>query len=205
MAVSTRPGRRAVFLDKDGTLLQDVPYNVDPAKMRLMPGAGPALRSLAEAGYRLIVVTNQSGVARGYFPPTALRTVQWRLEELLAPFDVQLHGFHACVHHPAGVVAPYAQECECRKPKPGLLLAAAQDGIDLIESWMVGDILDDVEAGCRAGCRTILLDNGGETEWRPGECRTPSLVAGTLSEAADAILRTPEERKEARCEAIYSN
>lgn len=206
IAMNRRP---AVFLDKDGTLLEDVPYNVDPALMRLMPGVGRALRRLAAAGFALIVVSNQSGIARGYFPPTALRTVRWRLERLLEPFDVRLAGFHACLHHPDGIVAPYARECTCRKPKPGLLLQAAETvGIDLRESWMVGDILDDVEAGCRAGCRTVLLDGplvGGETEWLTGECRTPDFTAASLEAAADSILSSPEERKGAGCDAIYSN
>ena len=209
MAVSAANTRRGIFLDKDGTLLQDVPYNVDPEKMVLARGAGEALRRFAEEGYYLFVISNQSGVARGYFPPTALRIVRWRLEGLLAPFDIELEGFYACPHHPDGVVALYARSCECRKPKPGLLLrAAASHRIDLEESWMIGDILDDVEAGCRAGTRTVLLDGpevGGETEWLPGPGRTPTFTASNLEEAADLILTSPTERKEGRCDAIYSN
>ncbi|HEX7004431.1 MAG TPA: HAD family hydrolase [Trueperaceae bacterium] len=209
MAVTAAEPRPAVFLDKDGTLVANVPYNVEPDRMELLPGAGRALRRLQDAGYALVVVTNQSGVARGYFPPTALRAVRWRLESLLDPFGVRLDDFRACVHHPKGVVAPYARECDCRKPKPGLLLGAAvANGIDLSRSWMVGDILDDVEAGCRAGCRTVLLDGpgvGGETEWLPGECRDPDCTAGDLEAAAEAILATPVRPKEARCNATYSN
>jgi D-glycero-D-manno-heptose 1,7-bisphosphate phosphatase len=199
----------AVFLDKDGTLLEDVPYNVDPGEMRLMPGAGPALRKLADAGFSLIVVSNQSGVARAYFPPTALRAVEWRLGELLEPFGVKLSGVYTCPHHPEGIVARYAVECSCRKPAPGLLLTSAADhDVSLDHSWMIGDILDDVEAGCRAGCRTLLLDGtsiGGETEWQSGECRTPTVSAADWSAAAALILGNHEERKEARCDAIYSN
>lgn len=209
MAVTAGRPRRAVFLDKDGTLLEDIPYNVDPAQMRLTPGAGPALRRLQDAGYLLIVVSNQSGVARGYFPPTALRGVRWRLEALVEPFGVRFAEVSFCVHHPDGVVAPYAHECDCRKPQPGMLLRAARrHAIDLPRSWMIGDILDDVEAGCRAGCRTVLLDGPevcGETEWLPGECRTPTHTADSLPAAVDAILALPPTRKEERCDAIYSN
>lgn len=206
MAVSTPPGRPAVFLDKDGTLLEDVPYNVEPTLMRLSPGAGPALRRLADEGFALVVVSNQSGVARGLFPAAALTGVERRLGELLAPYGVELSGFHFCPHHPEGTVQRYARECECRKPRPGLLRRAASElGIELSHSWMVGDILDDVEAGGRAGCRTVLLDNGGETEWRTGECRSPERVTTDLGEAAAVILRLHDKRKEAGCETISSN
>ncbi len=181
---------RAVFLDKDGTLIEDVPYNVDPARIRLMPGAAPGLRQLHAAGYLLIVVSNQSGVARGYFPEEALAGVRQRLTELLAEVGVPLAGFYYCPHHPAGQVSRYAWPCDCRKPLPGLLLRAASDfRIDLGRSWLIGDILDDVEAGRRAGCRTILLDNGHETEWVFSSKRTPDQVAADLAEAADLIHR----------------
>lgn len=180
---------RAVFLDKDGTLVEDVPYNADPARLRLTPGAAAGLRLLHRAGYRLIVVSNQSGVARGYFPETALRAVEARLRQLLAAAGVPLAGFYYCPHHPAGAVPAYAATCLCRKPAPGLVLRAAREqGVDPARSWLVGDILDDVEAGRRAGCRTVLIDNGNETEWRPGPFRTPDCVAADLLAAAEVIL-----------------
>jgi D-glycero-D-manno-heptose 1,7-bisphosphate phosphatase len=180
---------RAVFLDKDGTLIEDVPYNVDPELIRLMPRAGEALAALRAAGYKLIVVSNQSGVARGRFPEWALDAVKDRLAALLARHDVSFDGFYYCPHHPAGVVPEYAIECGCRKPAPGMVLAAAAEhGIDLAQSWLVGDILNDVEAGRRAGCRTILLDNGNETEWEMNELRAPDFVVTDLQAAADRIL-----------------
>src|SRR3954470_4364570 len=120
-------GDSAVFLDKDGTLIEDVPYNVDPARIRLMPGAAGGLRALDAAGYRLIVVSNQSGVARGYFEEAALAAVEARLRELLAEAGVPLAGFYYCPHHPEGSVAAYAVECSCRKPQPGLLVRAARE------------------------------------------------------------------------------
>lgn len=186
--------RRAVFLDKDGTLIEDVPYNVDPALIRLMPGVGEALRTLQEAGFTLVVVTNQSGVARGLFPESALGGVEARLRELLAEDGVTLAGFYACPHHPEGTVAGYAQDCDCRKPGPGLLRRAAGElDLDLDASWMVGDILNDVEAGRRAGCRAVLLDNGGETEWVPGPYRVPHHTVRSWPEVAAAILTATRE------------
>jgi histidinol-phosphate phosphatase family protein len=181
--------RRAVFLDKDGTLVEDVPYNVDPALVRLAPGAAEGLRALAAAGYLLVVVSNQSGVARGYFPEAALAGVEARLRGLLAECGVSLASFSWCPHHPGGSVAAYAVPCECRKPQPGQILRAARElGLDPRRSWMVGDILDDVEAGRRAGCRTVLIDNGNETEWLRSPVRTPDLTAAGLADAARLIL-----------------
>lgn len=176
---------RAVFLDKDGTLIEDVPYNVDPDRIRLCDGAIEGLRSLHAAGYKLIVISNQSGVARGFFPEAALVEVDRRLRELL---DVPLSGFYYCPHHPNGTVTEFAIECDCRKPKAGMLLQAAQDHeIDLARSWFIGDILNDVEAGRSAGCRTILIDNGNETEWILTRSRLPDHVVANLMEAAGVI------------------
>jgi histidinol-phosphate phosphatase family protein len=183
---------RAIFLDKDGTLVEDVPYNVDPACIRLMPRAIPGLTALHAAGYRLVVVSNQSGVARGYFAEEALTGVERRIRELLGEIGVPLAGFYYCPHHPEGIHSRYAMACLCRKPNPGLLLQAAADhGIDLRQSWLIGDILDDVEAGRRAGCKTVLLDNGHETEWVLSPLRQPHHVAADLGEAAQIILHAP--------------
>jgi D-glycero-D-manno-heptose 1,7-bisphosphate phosphatase len=181
--------QRAVFLDKDGTLVEDVPYNVDPDQIRLAPGAVAGLFALHAAGYRLVVVSNQSGVARGQFPESTLRGVEERLRELLADAGIPLTGFYYCPHHPGGVVAKYARACECRKPRPGLLLRAAREhNLDLATSWMVGDILDDVQAGRSSGCRTVFLDNGHETVWHRTPGRRPDVVVADLAEAARAIL-----------------
>jgi histidinol-phosphate phosphatase family protein len=187
--VSPPPPRpRAVFLDKDGTLVEDVPYNVDPECVRLAPGAAEGLAALDAAGYRLAVVSNQSGVARGYFPEEALAGVERRLRQLLAGVGVALAGFYYCPHHPDGRVPAYAVACRCRKPEPGLLHRAARElGVGLEQCWLVGDILDDVEAGRRAGCRTVLIDNGNETEWRRAPEREPHHVAADLAEAARLI------------------
>lgn len=180
---------RAVFLDKDGTLVDDVPYNCDPASIRLMRGAAEGLQALHAAGYALVVVSNQSGVALGRFPEEALQAVETRLRTLLAEVGVPLTGFYCCPHLPSGTIPRCAIACSCRKPQPGLLREAArQHGLDPACSWMVGDILHDVEAGRRAGCRTILIDNGHETEWELSPARIPHLRAQDLQEAASLIL-----------------
>jgi D-glycero-D-manno-heptose 1,7-bisphosphate phosphatase len=190
----SRAGRPAVFLDKDGTLIVDVPYNVDPTLIRLTDGAIGGLRALHEAGYLLVVVSNQSGVARGIFEAPALHAVEARLRTLLGAAGVPLAGFYFCPHHPGGAVEQYAVSCECRKPAPGLLLRAAADlGINVRRSWLVGDILHDIEAGRRAGCRTILLDVGHETEWEITPTRTPDATAANLDDAARLILRANQE------------
>ncbi|MGF1479677.1 MAG: D-glycero-alpha-D-manno-heptose-1,7-bisphosphate 7-phosphatase [Cyanophyceae cyanobacterium] len=180
---------RAVFLDKDGTLVKDVPYNVDPSKICLGAGAMEAVRSLSSAGYQLIVITNQSGVARGYFPEAALTAVRQRLHELLVDAGASLSGFYYCPHHPDGSVANYAVNCHCRKPQPGLIQQAADEHqLELSQSWFIGDILNDVEAGRLAGCRTVLLDNGNETEWVLSRQRLPHHVVANLAEAARVII-----------------
>src|SRR5215211_6803278 len=186
--------RRAVFLDKDGTLIEDVPFNVDPELIRLGPGAALGLPRLHRAGFRLIVVSNQAGVARGRFAESALRAVHDRLRRLLADLGVPLAGFYYCPHHPEGTVPGYAAGCECRKPSPGLILRAAREhAIDPGRSWFVGDILDDVEAGRRAGCRTVLLDVGHETEWELTPARIPDFTVANLDAAARLIINVDRE------------
>jgi histidinol-phosphate phosphatase family protein len=181
--------RPAVFLDKDGTLIDDVPYNVDPRHVTLARGAGGALRLLKAHGYLLVVVSNQPGIAMGRFAPEALRGVERRIQELLADSGVAIDAFYYCPHLPQGLKVRYAVRCLCRKPQPGLLRRAARDWqIDLKRSWLVGDILDDVEAGNRAGCRSVLIHNGNETEWRFGPHREPDDHARSLRQAAQLIL-----------------
>lgn len=181
--------RRAVFLDKDGTIIENVPYNVDPDRIRLNPGVEEGLKRLHGAGYLLFVVSNQAGVARGYFPESALRGVEARLRDLLMAFGVPLAGFTYCPHHPEGEVEGFAMACDCRKPAPGMIVrTAAAHAIDLARSWMVGDILDDIQAGRSAGCRTILIDNGNETKWALSPDREPHFRAPDMAAAARFIL-----------------
>ncbi|MDB5817282.1 MAG: family hydrolase, partial [Rhizobacter sp.] len=180
----------AVFLDKDGTLVEDVPYNVDPAKLRFTPGAIEGLRLMASHGYKLIVVTNQPGVAMGLFGRADLMRLERALTGMLRDEGVELAGFFACTHAPSNRPGG---GCLCRKPAPGLLRQAAlAHKVDLKRSWMVGDILNDIEAGQRAGCRTVLLDVGNETEWRLSPLRTPHLRVADLLDAARAIVSQPQ-------------
>ncbi len=180
---------KAVFLDKDGTLVENIPYNIDPERIRLEEGALVSLRLLQDHGYQLIVVSNQSGVARGFFAERDLQAVRQRLEELLSPAGIVLTDFYYCPHHPQGTVSKYAVDCYCRKPQPGMLYRAAREhDLRLADSWMVGDILHDMEAGNRAGCKTILIDNHHETEWKLNTLRCPKFIAKNLEEAARVIL-----------------
>lgn len=195
---NVRAMQPAIFLDKDGTVVVDVPYNVNPSLLRLASGAAEGLPRLARH-YRLIIISNQSGIAHGKFDEAALVIVERRLCEMLAEIGAPLAGFYYCPHHPEGEVAAYRQSCDCRKPQPGLLVrAAAEHGIDTARSWMIGDILNDVEAGRRAGCRTVLIDNGGETEWQLSEFRSPDYTAPDLSAAAEVILATRGEEEISR-------
>jgi D-glycero-D-manno-heptose 1,7-bisphosphate phosphatase len=164
--VSTQQGRRgrqALFLDRDGTLVQPRHYPSRPADLLLYEGIGPHLRALQEAGLRLVLITNQSGLARGLFTTGDLDLMHAHLAAELARSGVRLDAVYYCPHHVDGTVPGLAVACDCRKPQPGMLLRAAADlELDLARSWFVGDILDDVEAGNRAGCRTVLVDLGTE-------------------------------------------
>ena len=187
---------KAVFIDKDGTLIPDIPYNVDPDLVDLYGGVASGLKALKDAGFLLIVISNQSGIARGYISEDQFRVLKDKMIELLNAAGVQLDGFFHCPHDPEGNVLPYAISCECRKPKPGMLIQAARQWhIRLSRSWMMGDILNDVEAGKRAGCKTVLINNGGETEWKGGKFRQPDFTAADMEQAADYILKTEYERE----------
>jgi D-glycero-D-manno-heptose 1,7-bisphosphate phosphatase len=184
-------GRSAVFLDKDGTLIEDIPYNADRAKMRLLPGVAEGLQFLGARRYALVVVSNQAGVARGIFDEGKLPDIASGLRELLAPHGVRLTAVYFCPHSPDGVVRRFAQTCACRKPAPGLLLRAAREHrLDLQRSWLIGDILHDVEAAHRAGCKAVLVNNGNETEWESGPGRVPDAVVADFAEAARFIAQS---------------
>jgi D-glycero-D-manno-heptose 1,7-bisphosphate phosphatase len=180
--------RKAVFLDKDGTIIPNIPYNVDPDRITIDEKTIEGLRLLKEEGFLLIIISNQAGVAKGYFLEEDLEKVWNKISALLQHYQLAIDAFYYCPHEPGGVVSGYAISCPCRKPQPGMILnAASQLRIDLSQSWMIGDILNDVEAGNRAGCCTILIDNGNETEWRMNECRTPAFIAKNILEAAAHI------------------
>lgn len=169
--------RRTLFLDRDGTLVHPRHYPSRPSDLLLYEGIDGSLRLLQSSGLLLIVITNQAGIARRYFDEAALERMHDHLAGELGRLGVRVDAIYYCPHHPEGTIPELAIRCDCRKPQPGMLLRAAADHrIDLGRSWFVGDILDDVEAGNRAGCRTVLVDLGTEA---PPEhpLRTPAFVA----------------------------
>ena len=173
---------KAVFVDKDGTLVPDIPYNVNTSLITLERCVAEGLLALQCAGYKIVIVSNQSGIGRGFFTVEQFHDVQVKMETLLAEHGISLEGFYYCPHVPD-------DNCTCRKPRPGLILQAANElMIDPRCSWMIGDILNDVQAGKSAGCQTVLIDNGNETEWILNEERTPDFTAKNFKEAAKYIL-----------------
>jgi D-glycero-D-manno-heptose 1,7-bisphosphate phosphatase len=172
---------RAVFLDRDGTIIDELGYLGDPGGVNLFPEAAGAMRRLLESGYRLVVVTNQSGIGRGYFSEEDAVAVNLRLLELLEKGSVKVDCVYYCPHLPD-------EGCSCRKPGARMLEKAATDlDIDLAASWMVGDTGRDVEAGTAAGCRAVLLDCGKDEK---GLVPPGSFRAADLAAAARLILET---------------
>jgi D-glycero-D-manno-heptose 1,7-bisphosphate phosphatase len=181
--------RKAVFLDKDGTLVENRPFNGIAESFVLLPGTMEGLQMLHQAGYLLVVVTNQGGVAQGSITEGNLADIEVALRIRLASANIPLAGFYYCPHHPEGLIPRYSIHCSCRKPQSGLLHQAARElRIDLARSWMIGDILHDVEAGRSAGCRTVLLTNGNETEWDMSASRWPDILADNVWGAARSVL-----------------
>ena len=157
-----KENKKACFLDRDGCLIEERNYLSDPAQVCLCPGVPEALRLLEENGYLRIVVSNQSGIARGYFTMEQLRAVERRIDELLAEHGVRVDAWYYCPHHKKGVVPEYAVDCDCRKPLPGMLLRAAEDfSLDRKQCIMIGDRISDLRAGLSAGCRAAALVRTG--------------------------------------------
>ncbi|MFQ5461232.1 MAG: D-glycero-alpha-D-manno-heptose-1,7-bisphosphate 7-phosphatase [Phycisphaerae bacterium] len=180
---------KAVFLDRDGTIIEDTGYLADPDDIVLLPGSAEAIQRFAEAGYLVVVASNQSGIARGKFDEADLERIHERFEELLAHEGVNLDGAYYCPYldGPEATVRQYRRDSELRKPKPGMLLQAARElNVDLKQSWMIGDAPSDVQAGVRAGCKTVLLTNSGGD--RNAGDFVATHVVSDLREAADAVL-----------------
>ena len=184
---------RAVFFDRDGTLIEDVGYLSEPEQVRLRPGAAEAVRRLTEAGFLVVVVSNQSGVARGLYGVEAVERTNRRLEQLMEEQGARIDAFYFCPHLTTGTVPAYAKDCECRKPKPGLLYQAAQDlDIDLTESYLVGDAVRDIQAGRAAHCHTVFLGDLSLTDaGTRGQVEVfAEATAASLDEAVRRILAT---------------
>src|SRR5215813_4366244 len=188
-----RVKQRAVFLDRDGTLSEEVGYINHASRFQLFPYAATAIKRLNDNGWFAVLVTNQAGVARGYFSEHLLSQVHEKMREALGRENARLDGVYYCAHHPSAGEPPYRTDCDCRKPKPGLILRAASDlNIDLDKSWMIGDRYSDIELARNAGVRSAFLLSGyGQGEWqhqRNSWQHQPDLVCGNLLEAVDAIV-----------------
>ena len=188
--------RPAVFLDRDGVLNALVwdPQNNEcesprtVAQLRMLPGVAAAAKRLQDAGFLLFIVSNQPNYAKGKTTLADQEAVARQIEAALRGAGVTLARAYYCLHHPQGVVAEYSGECQCRKPKPGLLFNARDEfGLDLAKSWVIGDSESDVECGQRAGCLTLLVLNPASAARRPGLLR-PTLTALDLPEAVSKLL-----------------
>lgn len=179
------PTRSAVFLDRDGTIVEDPGYLHDPAKVKLFPGAAAAIHGLNAAGYAVVVVTNQSGIARGLYTEADYRAVEKRLGELLAAKGARIDASYFCPHHPQ---AP--EPCACRKPRTKLFLdAQAALDIDFTKSWWVGDRLSDVQPARTLGGKGILVATG-QGNLHQGQARAIGVtVVADLLTAATEIVR----------------
>ncbi len=185
---------KAVFLDRDGTVNEEVGYLSDLKQLKLVPGAGTAIKKLNDAGFLVVLVTNQSGIARGYFSESLVHETHALLQQMLRNEGARLDGIYFCPHHPTEGKTHYTMECECRKPGTGLIDRAARDlDIDVKQSYVVGDKWSDVELGQRAGARTILVRSGFAQDdpgnARPRHLADPDFIAHTLTDAAEWILK----------------
>lgn len=189
---------RAIFLDRDGTLAHEVGYVNHVSRFRLFPFAVDAVRAINRSGWAAVLVTNQAGVARGYFPETLIHEVHGRLAAALAAGDAHFDAIYYCPHHPSVGEPPYRKDCDCRKPRPGLLRRAeAELGIELARSWVVGDREGDLELARSVGARAALVKTGygrGELELRADRWqRGPDMVAEHALEAVARILAAEAE------------
>jgi len=190
--VSARSAR-AIVMDRDGTVCDEVGYVNHVSRIRLLPRSAAAIRRAREAGFKTAIVTNQAGVARGYFDEELIHRVHDRVRELLAADGAAVDAIYYCPHHPDAGAPPYRLDCDCRKPRPGMLLRARDElGIDLARSYLVGDSMRDVEAGHRVGATTVLVLTGygrGELEYRSAGWKTrPDHIAEDLMDAVEWIL-----------------
>ena len=179
---------KAAFLDRDGTIIEDTGYVVGKERVKFLPGSSQAIKSLNENGFKVIVVSNQAGVARGYFDEDMVKATNRYIQSVLAEQGALIDMFYYCPHHKDGVIEEYRRECHFRKPNPGMIEQGGRDfDIDLPQSFVIGDHYIDVAAGQRAGCRTVLIgdDNPGDEEI----IARPDRITHDLKEAVDWILK----------------
>ncbi len=186
---------KAIFLDRDDTIVDDPGYISSPEQVKLLPGAVDALKSFKSLGYKLIVVSNQSAIARGIIDEEKLSTIHAKLERILANQGVFLDKIYYCPFHPDGSVEEYSKESELRKPNPGMLLQAGKDfDIDFKESWMIGDSYRDVTAGIAVGCKTILINSPVKPSKKKVDDPTPDYEAVNIKESSN-IVRMHNSKK----------
>lgn len=182
---------RAVFLDRDGTIIEDIGYLDDCNKIKFLPRVSEAIKLLNKNGFKVIITTNQSGVARGYFTEETVREMNRYIQEFLAKQGAIIDKTYYCPHYVEGTIAEYRKECRCRKPNPGMIEEAAREfGIDLKGSFVIGDKTTDVEAGHRAMCRAILLADKKSLDRQEEVVLTPDYTAGSLYEAAEWVVQS---------------
>jgi D-glycero-D-manno-heptose 1,7-bisphosphate phosphatase len=182
-------GRRAIIMDRDGTICEEVGYVNHLDRLRLLPRSAEAIRRANGAGFQTVVVTNQAGVARGYFAESLVEEVHDRLRQLLAGSEARLDGIYYCPHHPDVGPPEYRRACDCRKPRPGLLNRARDEmGIDLGSSYMIGDSFRDIETGRRVGATTVLVKTGyGEGELAYQSHTWPAQPDHVAADLLDAV------------------
>ena len=180
---------KAAFLVLSDALVEEASCGTASTAPRLVRPALRAIPMLRDAGFNIVVVAQEPGIALGESSEDALLAAVRRLEEAITQLDSTMAGFYYCPHHPSGTVPAHAVDCVCRRPQPGLIIRAASElGVELSASWVIGDLLDDIEAGHRAGCRTIMVDTGSETDWRINRDRIPHFLTGDLAKAARIII-----------------
>jgi len=179
---------RAVFLDRDGTIAKDVPYCRRVEDFEILPGVPEGIRMVNQHGFKTVVITNQSGVARGYFTEETLSLIHQKMKQELQKHHAFVDAIYFCPHHPD-------DGCDCRKPKPTLLLQAAKDmGIALEMSYMIGDDAKDVKAGKAAGCRTVWLTVDPSQAENKQQHQLPDHIAGSLYEAVKWVIEDAKSR-----------
>ena len=184
----TRGKKAAVFLDRDGTINHDVGYLSRLDQLQLYPEALKAIKLLNEVGLPVVVITNQSGIARGYFDEPFIQLVHARINEILAEGNAHIDRFYYCPHHPTDGRAPYLKVCNCRKPAPGMLLLAAKElNLDLSRSYLIGDMQKDIEAARNAGAKGILVRTGDEKD--DFAVNGAAYIADHILDAVQWILR----------------
>jgi len=183
---------KAVFLDRDGTIIEDVGYLNNPKEIKFIPGTIEAIKKLNQAGYKVVVITNQSGIARGLIREDMLQTIDKTMQKTILAGGAHLDGIYYCPHHPDHGHYPYKRKCNCRKPGPGMILKAQKDlNIDLKQSFMIGDKISDVEAGINAKVKPILVLTGQSAQFKEKAAEKGIKICQDLNQAVDQLLAGP--------------